>query len=84
MEAVPIRRKRYALIREDHLDFYNPFDVHLFAEELILGGDGGIGRLVQAISKRVKVMDADWQRDHSKIFIRRELSEKSERLITKL
>lgn len=77
MEAIRIRREGYAL-REDHLSFYNRFSVLLSAEEL--DGDGGIGQLVQVISKRLKVTDADWQIGHSKIFIRRELSEKLERL----
>jgi myosin heavy subunit len=77
MEAIRIRQMGYAL-REDHLSFYNRFSVLLSAEEL--GGDGGIEKLVQVISKRLKVTDADWQIGHSKIFIRRELSEKLERL----
>ena len=44
MEAIPIRRERYALLREDHLSFYNRVSVLLSAEEL--GGDEGIGKLI--------------------------------------
>ena len=67
MEAIRIRREGYAL-REDHLSFFNRFSVLLSTEEL--GGDGGIGQLVQVISKRLKVTDVDWLIGHSKIFIR--------------
>lgn len=81
MEAIRIRREGYAL-REDHLSFYNRFSVLLSAEELGEDGgeDGGIEKLVQVISTRLNVTEADWQIGHSKIFLRRELSEKLERL----
>jgi myosin heavy subunit len=76
MEAIRIRREGYAL-REDHMGFYNRFSVLLTQADK---GDGGIAHLVQVLSKRLGVSDADWQIGHSKIFMRRELSEKLERL----
>lgn len=85
MEAIRIRREGYAL-REPHQLFYNRFSVLLGPEDMEDedGDDGdddsGIGRLVRALSKRLNVTDADWQIGHSKIFLRRELSEKLERL----
>jgi len=79
MEAIRIRREGYAL-REEHESFYNRFSVLLSQEDLIAGS--GIGHLVQILSKRLSVTDADWQIGHSKIFLRTELSEKLERLAT--
>ena len=76
MEAIRIRREGYAL-REDHKSFYNRFSVLLGLESQ---GDVGIEELVRVLSKRLRVTDADWQIGHSKIFMRRELSEKLERL----
>ena len=77
MEAIRIRREGYGL-REDHQSFYNRFSVLLGADDL--KGGIGIDSLVKVLSKRLKVTDADWQIGHSKIFLRRELSDKLERL----
>lgn len=77
MEAIRIRREGYAL-REPHQSFYSRFSVLLAAEDMDNGG--GIEQLVKVLSKRLNVTDADWQIGHSKIFLRRELSEKLERL----
>lgn len=76
MEAIRIRREGYAL-REDHQSFYNRFSVLLGSE---MGDESGIEQLVSVLSKRLNVTDADWQIGHSKIFLRRELSDKLERL----
>lgn len=77
MEAIRIRREGYAL-REDHQSFYNRFSVLLGPSDM--DGEGGIEQLVRVLSQRLSVTDADWQIGHSKIFLRRELSEKLERL----
>ena len=77
MEAIRIRREGYAL-REDHQSFYNRFSVLLGGENF--EGEGSIEQLVKILSKRLKVTDADWQIGHSKIFMRRELSDRLERL----
>lgn len=77
MEAIRIRREGYAL-REDHQSFYNRFSVLLGPADT--EGEAGIEQLVSVLSKRLKVTDADWQIGHSKIFLRRELSDKLERL----
>lgn len=79
MEAIRIRREGYAL-REDHESFYNRFSVLLSEKDLESGS--GIEHLVKVLSKRLTVTDADWQIGHSKIFLRRELSDKLERLAT--
>ena len=79
MEAIRIRREGYAL-REEHESFYNRFSVLLSQEDLDAGS--GIEHLVKVLSKRLTVTDADWQIGHSKIFLRRELSDKLERLAT--
>lgn len=79
MEAIRIRREGYAL-REDHESFYGRFSVLLSQEDLEAGS--GIEHLVKVLSKRLAVTDADWQIGHSKIFLRRELSDKLERLAT--
>ena len=78
MEAIRIRREGYAL-REEHESFYNRFSVLLSTEDLS-GPDTGIEQLVRVLSNRLHVTDADWQIGHSKIFLRRELSDKLERL----
>lgn len=78
MEAIRIRREGYAL-REEHESFYNRFSVLLSSDELN-GTESGIEQLVRVLSKRLHVTDADWQIGHSKIFLRRELSDKLERL----
>jgi myosin heavy subunit len=77
MEAIRIRREGYAL-REDHLSFFNRFSVLIGAGEV----DGGldIEKLVDVLSARLNVSDADWQIGHSKIFLKRDLSDKLERL----
>lgn len=77
MEAIRIRREGYAL-REDHESFFNRFSVLLQPEDL--GEEAGIEQLVKVLSKRLAVTDADWQIGHSKIFLRRELAAKLERL----
>jgi myosin-7 len=77
MEAIRIRREGYAL-REDHQSFFNRFSVLLGADDV--EGEVGIEQLVSVLSKRLNVTDADWQIGHSKIFLRRELSDKLERL----
>jgi myosin heavy subunit len=77
MEAIRIRREGYAL-REPHQSFFTRFAVLLGPEDL--KGGTGIEHLVKVLSKRLKVSDADWQIGHSKIFLRRELSDKLERL----
>ena len=77
MEAIRIRREGYGL-REDHHSFYNRFSVLLNADDL--KEDRGIDHLVKCLSNRLNVTDADWQIGHSKIFLRRELSDKLERL----
>ena len=78
MEAIRIRREGYAL-REEHESFYNRFSVLLSSEDL-KGPETGIEQLVRVLSQRLHVTDADWQIGHSKIFLRRELSDKLERL----
>jgi myosin heavy subunit len=85
IEAIRIRREGYAM-REEHESFYNRFSVLLTSKELENGdasGAAGIEQLVKVLSKRLNVTDADWQIGHSKIFLRRELSDKLERF-TKL
>ena len=77
MEAIRIRREGYSL-REDHQSFYNRFSVLLGVDDM--KGGVGIDQMVKALSKRLNVTDADWQIGHSKIFLKRELSDKLERL----
>lgn len=77
MEAIRIRREGYAL-REDHESFFNRFSVLLQPEDL--GEEAGIEQLVKVLSKRLSVTQEDWQIGHSKIFLRRELAAKLERL----
>ena len=77
MEAIRIRREGYAL-REEHESFYHRFSVLLHPDDC--GEEAGIEQLVNALSKRLGVTDADWQIGHSKIFLRRELADKLERL----
>lgn len=78
MEAIRIRREGYAL-REDHETFFHRFSVLLTSDERE-SDRAGIEKLVSVLSKRLSVNEADWQIGHSKIFLRRELSEKLERL----
>ena len=77
MEAIRIRREGYAL-REGHESFYNRFSVLLNPEDL--AEEASIEQLVKVLSKRLAVTDVDWQIGHSKIFLRRELATKLERL----
>ena len=77
MEAIRIRREGYAL-REDHQSFYNRFCVLLGPDDVT--DEVGIEQLVKVLSKRLHVTESDWQIGHSKIFLRRELSDKLERL----
>lgn len=80
MEAIRIRREGYAF-REEHEKFYNRFSVLLTPEDLNHDGKTtGIDQLVRALSRRLNVTDSDWQVGHSKIFLRRELADKLERL----
>lgn len=79
MEAIRIRQDGYAL-REEHESFFDRFSVLLNADDIPKGGEAGIVQLVTALSKRLNVSDADWQVGHSKIFLRRGLSEKLERM----
>ena len=79
MEAIRIRQEGYAL-REEHESFFDRFSVLLNPGELKKDGDAAILQLVKVLSNRLGVSDADWQCGHSKIFLRRELSEKLERL----
>lgn len=78
LEAIRIRREGYGL-REDHEIFYHKFSVLLNGEDLE-GEEAGIAQLVKVLSKRLHVTNADWQIGHSKIFLRRELADKLERL----
>jgi myosin heavy subunit len=79
MEAIRIRREGYAF-REDHETFYHRFNVLLSGDDVDNGEGSGIVQLVKILSKRLHVTNADWQIGHSKIFLRRELAEKLERL----
>jgi len=79
MEAIRIRQEGYSL-REAHESFFDQFSVLLSPGDLKDGGEAGILQLVKVLSERLGVSDADWQVGHSKIFLRRELSEKLERL----
>ena len=77
MEAIRIRREGYAL-REDHQSFYNRFSILVGSGES--KGEAGIEQLVKVLSQRLNITDIDWQIGHSKIFLRKELAEKLERL----
>ena len=82
MEAIRIRQEGYAF-REAHESFYERFSVLLNPGDVNEAGgedNAGIVQLVKTLSQRLGVSDADWQLGHSKIFLRRELSEKLERL----
>lgn len=77
MEAIRIRREGYAL-REAHESFYNRFNILLDVKDRKEGE--GISHLVSVLSKRLFITDVDWQIGHSKIFLRRKLADKLERL----
>jgi len=79
MEAIRIRQEGYAL-REPHESFFDRFSVLLTPADMKGDDEAGIVKLVKVLSERLGVSDADWQVGHSKIFLRRELSEKLERL----
>lgn len=79
MEAIRIRQEGYAL-REKHESFFDRFSVLLNPNDIKEGGDSGVVQLVKTLSNRLGVSDADWQVGHSKIFLRRDLSDKLERL----
>lgn len=79
MEAIRIRQEGYAL-REEHNSFYEQYSVLLTKEDIPNGTEDRMVFLVRIISERLGVSDVDWQIGHSKIFLRRELSEKLERL----
>jgi myosin heavy subunit len=78
MEAIRIRREGYSL-REEHESFFNRFSVLLNSDDLD-SDTAGIVQLVRILSKRLHVDESDWQVGHSKIFLRRELADKLERL----
>lgn len=78
MEAIRIRREGYAL-REEHETFYKRYSL-LFGYVKTKGNQGGIVQLVKVLSELLSVTDADWQIGHSKIFVRRVLADKLERL----
>jgi myosin heavy subunit len=78
MEAIRIRQDGYAL-REEHESFFERFSVLLSPTDLEVS-DSRIVQLVTALSARLGVSDADWQVGHSKIFLRRQLSDKLERM----
>ena len=77
MEAIRIRREGYAL-REDHQSFYNRFSILVGFGEF--EGEAGIEQLVKVLSRRLNITGIDWQIGHSKIFLRKELADKLERL----
>ena len=77
METIRIRREGYSL-REEHEAFHRKFHLLLSTEEQKKGE--GISHLVKVLSKRLKLTDAEWQIGHTKIFLKRDLSSKLERL----
>jgi len=76
METIRIRSEGYSL-REEHGSFYDKFKLLLSSNE---AEDGSIELLVSCISKRLNVSMSDWQIGHSKVFLRRTLANKLERL----
>lgn len=77
METIRIRREGYAL-REEHESFHRRFHLLLSMEEA--SGGEGIGHLVEVLSKRLSLTDAEWQIGHTKIFLKRDLASKLETL----
>jgi len=71
METIRIRRQGYS-VREDHESFYKRFSLVLNSQDR----SKGIEFLVNDLSKRLGVSDADWQIGHTKIFLRKELADK--------
>lgn len=78
MEAIRIRREGYAF-REDHERFLNRFGL-LVSDKDMDGEELSIVRLVKLLSQQLNVTSADWQIGHSKIFLRRTLADKLDRL----
>ena len=77
METIRIRREGYA-VRETHQNFYNRFYILLHSKDLKRGED--VSHLIKVLSKRLKITDSDWQMGHSKIFLRRDLAAKLDRM----
>jgi myosin-5 len=75
METIRIRREGYSN-REDHGSFYRRFHILLSTEDAKNGK--GIEHLVEVLSKRLSLSEAEWQIGHSKIFLRSELASKLE------
>ncbi len=75
METIRIRREGYSL-REEHESFHRRFHLLLSIEEANKGE--GIRHLVNILSKRLKLTDAEWQIGHTKIFVKRDLASKLE------
>ena len=72
---IRIRQEVYSN-QEDHRSFYQQFHI------LLSMGDAqnckDIEHLVQVLSKRLTLSEAEWQNGHSKIFPRSELARKLE------
>jgi myosin heavy subunit len=77
MEAIRIRSEGYAL-REEHESFYHRFRVLVGDSDM--NGDETVDQLVKALSQRLGVTEVDWQIGHSKVFLRRQLADKLDRL----
>ena len=75
METIRIRREGYSL-REEHESFHRRFHLLLSTEEANKGE--GIRHLVNILSRRLKLTDAEWQIGHTKIFVKRDLASKLE------
>ncbi|GMH90188.1 hypothetical protein TL16_g11690, partial [Triparma laevis f. inornata] len=79
METIRIRSEGYSL-REEHEAFFERFKI--LGEDTInmTAHSGGVEKLVESLSKILKVTDADWQVGHSKVFLRHQLADKLEKL----
>ncbi|GMH49336.1 hypothetical protein TrVE_jg1382, partial [Triparma verrucosa] len=79
METIRIRSEGYSL-REEHETFFERFKI--LGEDTInmTAHSGGVEKLVESLSKILKVTDADWQVGHSKVFLRHQLADKLETL----
>jgi myosin heavy subunit len=64
---IRIRQEDYSNC-EDHKSFYQRFHILLSMEDAKNGK--GIEHLVQVLSKRLSLSEAEWQIDHSKIFFK--------------
>lgn len=80
METIRIRREGYSH-REDHRSFHQRYHLLLSAKEAKSGE--GIRHLVNVLSKRLSLTDAEWQIGHTKIFLKTELASKLD-LMSKL